>query len=150
MHQVQVQQWHWQKSVSRRQPIVVLHLAFAMAKLYPVLFWVYQVQVHYCHWPEAASRPPANGCVAPGFCYGKIIPGIILGLPSPGGALSLARGSQPTGGQWHCCTWLLVRQNYTRYYSGSTQSRCTTAISQRRPADHQPMAVLHLSSDMEK
>ena len=39
-------------SSADRQPMAVLHLAFAIAKLYPVLFWVYQVQVQHCHWPN--------------------------------------------------------------------------------------------------
>ena len=84
VYQVQVQQCHWLKVAAVSQPIAVLHLDFAMAKLYLVLFWVCKVQVQQFHWQKSVSRPVANSSAAPGFCHGKTIPGIILGLVSPG------------------------------------------------------------------
>ena len=90
--------------------------------------------MQYCYWLPVGRPPVANGSAAPVIWYGKIIPGIILGMPSTGAVLPLAAGLPAACSHWQCCTCHLIWQNNTRYYFGYAKYRCSTVIGQGRPA----------------
>ena len=97
--------------VGNPQPMARLHLAWSAQKLYPVLFWHGNCQVHDFHWLKFRWKFSANGEVALGVVRPKTIPGIILAWQM---SRALCRGRCTSweenywDGQWTTCPWTHV------------------------------------------